>query len=180
MDSEYELYGVLVHSGPQLGYGHYYALIKSPDGYWYRMNDMDVIRVNTKHVLREQGYMVFYKRKTDILMQSELEQIKEDENKEEMVQDSKNNDDEIKVDPDLLTKDYFANNCNEAQDLVMVDGVATKGNDMNQNGLSQLPDRSEYVQVPPIATRPELIADQKVNGNEQEAMEIFGHKDMND
>merc|ERR1711997_1022597 len=94
IDSEHELYAVLVHSGPQLGYGHYYALIKSSDNYWFRMNDMDVIPVNTKHVLREQGYIVFYKRKTDHLMKSELQRIRakngdnnnknNDEQKEEM------------------------------------------------------------------------------------------------
>merc|ERR1719410_3052385 len=75
IDSEYELYAVLVHSGPQLGYGHYYALIKSAENYWFRMNDTDVIPVSTKHVLREQGYMVFYKRKTDNLMKCHLRQI---------------------------------------------------------------------------------------------------------
>merc|ERR1712115_562559 len=74
IDSEYDLYAVLVHSGPQLGYGHYYALIKSSDGQWFRMNDMDVMAVSTKHVLREQGYMVFYKRKTDNLMKCHLRQ----------------------------------------------------------------------------------------------------------
>merc|ERR1712154_588728 len=125
IDSEYELYAVLVHSGPQLGYGHYYALIKSADGYWFRMNDMDVIPVNTKHVLREQGYMVFYKRKTDNLMKCHLRQIQakhkkngnvkmneEEEQKEvqdeQMIDKDKNmknekNKNGIKVDTDLLT-----------------------------------------------------------------------------
>ena len=76
IDSKYELYAVLVHSGPQLGYGHYYALIRSPDGYWFRMNDMEVIPVNMKHVLREQGYIVFYRRKTNNLMNCQLKRIK--------------------------------------------------------------------------------------------------------
>merc|ERR1719397_181774 len=76
IDSEYELSAVLVHSGPQLGYGHYYALIRSPDGYWFRMNDMEVIPVNTKHVLREQGYIVFYRRRSNNLMKCQLKRIK--------------------------------------------------------------------------------------------------------
>merc|ERR550525_1153869 len=76
IDSEYELSAVLVHSGPQLGYGHYYALIRSPDDNWYRMNDMDVVPVSLKRVLGEQGYMVFYRRKTNNLMKCQLKRIK--------------------------------------------------------------------------------------------------------
>merc|ERR1719361_1882093 len=104
IDSEYELYAVLVHSGPQLGYGHYYALIKSSDNYWFRMNDMDVIPVNTKHVLREQGYMVFYKRKTDNLMKCHLERIRaQNENgKVEEIEEQKEND--MKVNDDVEKK----------------------------------------------------------------------------
>ena len=177
IDPEYELYGVLVHSGPQLGYGHYYALIKSADGHWFRMNDMDVIPVTIKHVLREQGYIVFYRRKTNNLMKCQLQRIKaqqndnkniinninyknnnnnNDDNKEQNEHNNKNNnnienENGIKVNTDLLTNDYFANNCNQPQDLVMVDDI-NNGND----NLSFLPDRTQYVQVPPIATRPEL------------------------
>jgi len=186
IDSEYELYAVLVHSGPQLGYGHYYALVKASDGYWFRMNDMDIIPVSNKHVLREQGYMVFYKRNTQNLMKCELQRIRkqngsknkmnskqnEEEQKEAMVQNIYNGDivNEIKVDTDLLTNDYFRNNCNEPQDLVMVDGV--NRNDMNNdNVLAPLHGKDSYVRVPPIATRPELVADKK--GSNDKAVEIF-------
>jgi hypothetical protein len=180
IDSQYELYAVLVHSGPQLGYGHYYALIKSPHGYWYRMNDMDVIPVNIKHVLREQGYIVFYKRKTDNLMKCELQRIKaqsalqvdnnnnnnnnnlqieaEAEEKEEVspiAQNSLSVDYNMKVNTDLLTHDYFTNNCNEPQDLVMVNNSAPPD---NLNGSA---DRTQYVHVPPIASRPQLMNDNK-------------------
>merc|ERR1712129_551413 len=138
IDAEYDLYAVLVHSGPQLGYGHYYALIKSSDGQWFRMNDMDVIPVSTKHVLREQGYMVFYKRKTDNLMKCHLRQIKashkkhivdvgikikEQKENEKQIQ-AKDEEIDVKVNTDLLTTDYFANNCNAQQDdeqIVIVD-----------------------------------------------------------
>eukprot|EP01084_Bolivina_argentea_P245953 411699_1 len=164
IDSEYELYAVLVHSGPQLGYGHYYALIKSPDGkHWFRMNDMQVIAVNLKHVLREQGYIVFYKRKTDTQMRQS--QVAKE------VHVTKN----IKVDTELLTNDYFMNNCNDpTQDMVMVDGL-------DGNGKS---DRCEYVKVPPMATRPaaELMMNQKkLNQDQEDIQEIFWPvKDLHD
>jgi len=196
IDPQYELYGVLVHSGPQLGYGHYYALIKSADGHWFRMNDMDVIPVTIKHVLREQGYIVFYRRKTDNLMKCELQRIRaqngnnnnnlnnmqnNDDNKEQNEQNiaidrynnniNNNNVDDgngIKVNTDLLTNDYFANNCNQPQDLVMVDDM-NNGN----NNLSFLPDRTQYVQVPPIATRPELNDNDKPLNNNKNEQEVF-------
>lgn len=177
IDSQYELYAVLVHSGPQLGYGHYYALIKSPHGYWYRMNDMDVIPVNIKHVLREQGYIVFYKRSTDNLMKCELQRIKAqsamelesqnnkdvqmEEEKEEAPQtavvapqNNHNVDNNMKVNTELLTHDYFANNCNQPQDLVMVDGVNNSAVQDNSNGSA---DRTQYVHVPPMAIRQQLM-----------------------
>ena len=189
IDSEYELYAVLVHSGPQLGYGHYYALIKSSDNYWFRMNDMDVIPVNTKHVLREQGYMVFYKRKTNNLMKCHLKQIikakkqsdKAEENEKEqkdamkmdVVGDEENkeeneNENGIKVDTDLLTTDYFANNCNQI-DIVMVDAM----NASDDADLSAISDKKTYVNVPPIATRPELSNSNKGDQSQNDAVEVF-------
>lgn len=59
----------------------------------------------------------------------------------------------VKVDTGLFTNDYFTDNCQDPQDLVMVDGARQ----MDRNGLlhtNQSNDRSEYVQVPPIASRP--------------------------
>merc|ERR1712048_928574 len=189
IDSEYELYAVLVHSGPQLGYGHYYALIKSSDGYLFRMNDMDVIPVNTKHVLREQGYMVFYKRKTDNLMKCHLRQIKaqhkqngsvktdeEEEQKEaqdkQIIDGDKSVKNEkikngIKVDTDLLTTDYFANNCDAPRDIVMVDQMKKEPEDV-------MLDKKSYVNVPPMATRPELNNNNSKNGDgHDDAVEVF-------
>jgi len=191
--AEYELYAVLVHSGPKLGYGHYYALIKAPDGNWYRMNDMDVIPVTLKHVLREQAYLLFYKRRSDTLMRAHLESIQtassaaiegfkeeklkaaiaevaqekhlrvndEDEMKKIENVDLKqailasqgsndNNDDDggggVKVETDLLTNDYFANHCQSAASPQLLSGSSHGGGGVN--------DRSQYVQVPPMAMRP--------------------------
>ncbi|KAJ5665218.1 Ubiquitin carboxyl-terminal hydrolase 21 [Penicillium maclennaniae] len=50
---DYELHGVLVHSGG-LDAGHYYAFLKpSQDGHWYRFDDDRVNRVTEKEVLEE-------------------------------------------------------------------------------------------------------------------------------
>eukprot|EP00483_Globobulimina_turgida_P011692 UN11714 len=111
------------------------------------MNDMDVIPVNMKHVLREQGYILFYKRTGCELMGRQLDGIKEGKNEE------KNG-----VDENLLTNDYFTNNCN------------------NKNSeLRMFADRVDYVKVPELATRPELKVDgkKKVNGDGNEVVEIF-------
>lgn len=49
----YELHGVLVHSGG-LDAGHYYAFLKpTKDGYWYRFDDDRVNRATIKEVLEE-------------------------------------------------------------------------------------------------------------------------------
>jgi len=272
IDSEYELYAVLVHSGPQLGYGHYYALIRSPDGYWFRMNDMEVIPVTTKRVLREQGFIVFYRRKTTNLMQRRLKRIRAarsvgaaeddesannecdadglgggDEQKEapkggnrggpryslysqlstlsvsqlsalrahcrsnvercsrtiEAPQHQKQENvmrealetmeaerarireiddliegrraDAVKVDDSDLTHDYFASTCEGSvadENMVIVDQVEAQ----RMGSLSAMPDRSAYVHVPPMATRPELFGDvhrQRAEGDGPDAVEVF-------
>lgn len=195
IDPQYELYAVLVHSGPQLGYGHYYALIKSPHGHWYRMNDTEVIPVTIKHVLREQGYIVFYRRKTDNLMKCQLQRIKTQngnnnnnnnndklnmnmnmnnddsiEQKQQHIPINMNDNNGIKVNTDLLTHDYFTNNCNQSQDMVLV-------NDINKmNDLNGLQDKHQYVQIPPMASRP-VVNDNHNNNNYKQynpdAVEIF-------
>lgn len=38
----YQLYGVLVHSGMSCNSGHYYCYIKAPNQTWYCMNDSHV------------------------------------------------------------------------------------------------------------------------------------------
>jgi ubiquitin carboxyl-terminal hydrolase 7 len=50
---EYELHGVLVHSG-DLNAGHYYAFIKpNQDGWWYRYDDDKVTRATKREVLED-------------------------------------------------------------------------------------------------------------------------------
>eukprot|EP01116_Phalansterium_solitarium_P018807 TRINITY_DN5104_c0_g1_i3.p1 TRINITY_DN5104_c0_g1~~TRINITY_DN5104_c0_g1_i3.p1 ORF type:complete len:1258 (-),score=480.84 TRINITY_DN5104_c0_g1_i3:52-3825(-) len=52
LDSKYELYGVLVHSG-NAGFGHYYAYIKNfADGKWYKFNDEQVTAIDDDSIIR--------------------------------------------------------------------------------------------------------------------------------
>lgn len=56
-----ELYGVIVHSGSSAGSGHYYAFVKNGSD-WFEMNDSNVSRCNEDRVLRQQAYLLFYRR----------------------------------------------------------------------------------------------------------------------
>merc|ERR1712110_1120769 len=91
---------------------------------------------------------------------------KENGIKVEDVEKKDANENGIKVDTDLLTTDYFANNCNQI-DIVMVDGMK-EDDDANLNAMS---DKKSYVNVPPIATRPEL--NNNGNDDQDDAVEVF-------
>ncbi|KAK0739732.1 hypothetical protein B0T21DRAFT_382697 [Apiosordaria backusii] len=57
---EYELHGVLVHSG-DLNAGHYYAFLKpEKDGWWYKYDDDKVTKATKREVL-EENFGGFYK-----------------------------------------------------------------------------------------------------------------------
>eukprot|EP01059_Diplonema_ambulator_P014524 TRINITY_DN25433_c0_g1_i1.p1 TRINITY_DN25433_c0_g1~~TRINITY_DN25433_c0_g1_i1.p1 ORF type:complete len:809 (+),score=302.40 TRINITY_DN25433_c0_g1_i1:54-2480(+) len=58
----YKLYGVVVHQGGGTESGHYIAFITAPNGLWYRMDDEDVTQVSLNVVLKQQAYLLFYKR----------------------------------------------------------------------------------------------------------------------
>ncbi len=110
------------------------------------------MKVNMKHVLREQGYILFYRRKGNKLMNKQLKDIKikgKQVKNEEKLQG---------VDENLLTKDYFTNNCS------------------NKNSeLGLFADRMDYVKVPQLATRPELNDNKKklVTDGDEVVTEIF-------
>ncbi|KAJ3325253.1 Ubiquitin carboxyl-terminal hydrolase 36 [Boothiomyces sp. JEL0866] len=59
---EYELYGVLMHSGHSTNSGHYFSFVKHTNGCWYKMNDEEVHPVNVQTVLSQCAYMLFYSR----------------------------------------------------------------------------------------------------------------------
>ena len=61
-DSHYELYSVLIHEGFSLNSGHYYSYVKA-NSKWYCMNDSSVLSTNESTVLRQNPYILFYKKK---------------------------------------------------------------------------------------------------------------------
>ncbi|XP_043942792.1 uncharacterized protein LOC122814263 [Protopterus annectens] len=62
---KYRLYAVLVHAGYDSSSGHYYCFVKGSDGQWYKMNDSKVHPCSIKVVLKQEAYMLFYRRILD-------------------------------------------------------------------------------------------------------------------
>ncbi|CAN0112232.1 unnamed protein product [Ectocarpus sp. 4 AP-2014] len=61
--ANYDLTGVVVHSGKTMSSGHYYAYVRSTAGCWARMNDSVVTKVTLDTVLRDKAYVLFYTRR---------------------------------------------------------------------------------------------------------------------
>ncbi|XP_054667919.1 ubiquitin carboxyl-terminal hydrolase 42-like, partial [Grus americana] len=62
----YSLYAVVVHSGVSCGSGHYFCYAKASNGLWYEMDDMRVDPCGIERVLRQQAYLLFYVRRSDL------------------------------------------------------------------------------------------------------------------
>ncbi|XP_064894301.1 ubiquitin carboxyl-terminal hydrolase 42-like [Columba livia] len=62
----YSLYAVLVHGGGSCRAGHYFCYIKASDGLWYHMDDKSVDLCDSDTVLRQQAYLLFYIRCSDL------------------------------------------------------------------------------------------------------------------
>ncbi|XP_050770316.1 ubiquitin carboxyl-terminal hydrolase 42-like [Gymnogyps californianus] len=62
----YALFAVLVHSGGSCHAGHYFCYTKASNGLWYKMDDtaVDVRGIDT--VLKQQAYLLFYVRRSDL------------------------------------------------------------------------------------------------------------------
>lgn len=58
----FELYAVLVHKGGSCNSGHYYAFVKASNGCWYAMDDSIVQQVSLQTVLKQEAYILFYRR----------------------------------------------------------------------------------------------------------------------
>ncbi|KAF3333401.1 ubiquitin carboxyl-terminal hydrolase 25-like isoform X2 [Carex littledalei] len=58
--TEYSLFGSIVHTGFSQDSGHYYAYIKDASGNWYCCNDTQVSRSSGQDVLSEKVYVLFY------------------------------------------------------------------------------------------------------------------------
>lgn len=81
------MYSVLIHSGAAIG-GHYYAYIKSfDDGFWYRFDDQQVVKIQESEIYNVFGekrmssgptaYMLMYKQ-YDPLTKDKPVQISDD------------------------------------------------------------------------------------------------------
>jgi ubiquitin C-terminal hydrolase len=58
----YDLFGVGNHSGGAMG-GHYTAYIKNANDKWYSFNDTQVNEMNEDHIITNQAYCLFYRKK---------------------------------------------------------------------------------------------------------------------
>ncbi|CAM9897011.1 unnamed protein product, partial [Ectocarpus fasciculatus] len=61
--ANYDLTGVVVHSGKSMSSGHYFAYVRSSAGCWARMNDSVVTKVTLDTVLKDKAYVLFYTRR---------------------------------------------------------------------------------------------------------------------
>ncbi|KAH9314652.1 hypothetical protein KI387_023279 [Taxus chinensis] len=59
-DLKYELYGVLVHSGWTMNFGHYYSFVQTSPNVWHKLDDSQVKAVDIETVLQQQAYILFY------------------------------------------------------------------------------------------------------------------------
>ncbi|XP_049372603.1 ubiquitin carboxyl-terminal hydrolase 20-like [Solanum verrucosum] len=59
-EMKYDLYAVIVHSGPSISSGHYYTFIRCAPNEWYKFDDEKVDYVQEDLVLAEEAYIMFY------------------------------------------------------------------------------------------------------------------------
>lgn len=59
----YSLYAMITHYGPFMGAGHYVAFAKL-DGQWYLFDDKSVYGINESIVMKQNAYILFYKKNT--------------------------------------------------------------------------------------------------------------------
>ncbi|KAK1583690.1 hypothetical protein Q3G72_026136 [Acer saccharum] len=60
VESKYQLYAIVEHTGYSPTYGHYFSYIRSSPGTWHRLNDSRVTRVQEEFVLSQDAYILFY------------------------------------------------------------------------------------------------------------------------
>ncbi|GAV56503.1 UCH domain-containing protein, partial [Cephalotus follicularis] len=60
-DMDYELYGFVVHAGEYASSGHYYIYIFESST-WYKLNNEDFDPVDVQEVLKQEAYILFYRR----------------------------------------------------------------------------------------------------------------------
>ncbi|KAG5589327.1 hypothetical protein H5410_039841 [Solanum commersonii] len=62
-EMKYDLYAIIVHSGPSISLGHYYSFIRCAPNEWYKFNDEQVVFVEEDFVLAQEAYIMFYARR---------------------------------------------------------------------------------------------------------------------
>ena len=60
--SKYDLFAVSQHYG-DMGGGHYTAVCKNIDGYWYEYDDSSCSKTSPNHIISNAAYVLFYRRK---------------------------------------------------------------------------------------------------------------------
>jgi ubiquitin carboxyl-terminal hydrolase 36/42 len=61
-NTNYKLYGVLVHLGYTSHSGHYYSYVRAPNDVWYKADDERVSVVSKNDALNQNAYILFYSR----------------------------------------------------------------------------------------------------------------------
>ncbi|EGR34476.1 hypothetical protein IMG5_010250 [Ichthyophthirius multifiliis] len=77
-DQIYDLYGILIHVGHDLNYGHYYCYTKSPNKQWYCMNDSSVNQVSFQEVQNEKAFLLFYSKREEKKKKEEINNPEEE------------------------------------------------------------------------------------------------------
>lgn len=68
-NTNYKLYGVLVHLGYTSHSGHYYSYVRGPNDVWYKADDQRVSVVQTRDALAQHAYILFYSKVTDAVIE---------------------------------------------------------------------------------------------------------------
>ena len=104
INTKYELTGITIHFGFS-DYGHYYDLIKSPDGKWYKFNDNCVYEFDEKNIPQE----AFGEKDNEVDFMKDIEEKDNDQNNAYILIYKKQNFDIDSI--ENISKNY---NCNLA------------------------------------------------------------------
>ena len=100
INTKYELTGITIHFGFS-DYGHYYDLIKAPDGKWYKFNDTFITEFNEKDIPQE----AFGQKENEEDFIKDLEEKDNDQNNAYILIYKKINFDEDTI--DNISKNYI-------------------------------------------------------------------------
>ncbi|KAI8068975.1 hypothetical protein BDF21DRAFT_445885 [Thamnidium elegans] len=81
VNTKYNLYSIIVHTGDAIHNGRYMAYVKSSSGVWYCMDNENVQVASMKRLLEEKPYMLFYNTPPKVEKREKKKPVKK-ENKE--------------------------------------------------------------------------------------------------